>query len=56
MNKPVYLGDGLYVDFDGYQLCLKANDPYCPTDRVYLEPKVWENLVKFVEGLKEGKE
>ena len=48
-----YLGDGLYVSFDGYQLALKANHHEYPTDIVYLEPQVWENLVKFVERLKE---
>lgn len=48
-----YLGDGLYVSFDGHQLALKANHHEYPTDTVYLEPQVWENLVKFVERLKD---
>ena len=53
MKTQEYLGDGLYVSFDGYQLALKANGHEHPTDVVYLEPRVWGNLVKFVEQLKE---
>ena len=51
--KYDYLGDGLYVQFDGYQLALKANHHEYPTDTVYMEPQVWGNLVKFVERLKD---
>lgn len=53
MKTESYLGDGCYVSFDGYQLALKANSSEYPTDVVYLAPQVWENLVKFVEQLKE---
>lgn len=55
MMKDRYIGDGVYVSFDGYQIVLKANSLAYPTDVVYLEPKVWDNLVKFVEQLKEDK-
>ena len=51
-----YLGDGLYVDYDNYQLRLMANSPTEPTDTVYLEPAVWHNLVAYVERLKAGQE
>lgn len=53
MKTQVYLGDGLYAEFDGYQLILKANSYEYPTDTVYLEPQVYENLLKFVEQLKD---
>jgi hypothetical protein len=56
MKTESYLGDGCYVSFDGYQLALKANHHEYPTDVVYLEPQVWENLVKFVEQWKEKDE
>lgn len=54
MNTQQYLGDGLYAEFDGYQIALKANSPTHPTDVVYLEPSVYENLLKFVEQLREA--
>lgn len=51
-DKEVYLGDGLYASFDGYQIKLRA--PTGLNDQeVYLEPKVYNNLVKFVDDLHE---
>lgn len=45
-SKQQYLGDGLYAEFDGYMLKLKANIP--TTDVVYLEPSVWNALKQFM--------
>lgn len=48
LENEVYLGDGLYVSFDGCQLCLRA--PREDGDHiVYLEPGVWDNLVRYVK-------
>lgn len=33
-----YLGDGLYADFDGFQIALSAENGICATDTVYLDP------------------
>ena len=48
------------MEFDGYQIALKANSPDDPTDTVYLEPNVYRNLVQFVRNLRtatpQGKE
>lgn len=49
-----YLGDGAYVEFDGYGLILTAEDGLEATDRVYLEPEAYARLVAFVARLKEG--
>lgn len=47
-----YLGDGLYASFDGWYVKLRA--PREHGDHwIGLEPEVYENLVKFVEALKE---
>jgi len=48
-----YLGDGLYAIHDGYGIWLHANDHLCPTDKVYLEPAVFQSLVRFEEECKE---
>ena len=42
-----YIGDGVYVEFDGYGIWLKVNDHEFPTDKVYLEPTVLEALNRF---------
>lgn len=49
MNERVtYLGDGLYVRFDGYGFWLLANHHEHPTDKVYLEPEVLAAFNAFV--------
>lgn len=50
-----YLGDGLYADFDGYQIILAANDRVSghPTDKVALEPGVVRAFFNYVKSLKE---
>lgn len=46
----VYLGDGLYAEFVDAQIILRANDPYMPSDIVYIEwPDVWTALSDFVK-------
>jgi len=42
-----YIGDGVYAIYDGFGIWLHANDHENPTDRVYLEPKVLNQLVRF---------
>lgn len=39
-----YLGDGLYVSHDGWQICLRTEGA-----RVYLEPSVWYELLAWVK-------
>lgn len=50
-NTKSYIGDGVYVSFDGWQLCLET-ERSDGTERIYLEPAVWESLVDYVERLK----
>lgn len=48
MTKETYLGDGLYANYDGYQISLRA--PRDDGDHVvYLEPMVMNEFVLFVE-------
>lgn len=46
--RKTYLGDGLYATFDGYELVLKANSDESPTDTVYLDPRVTDELLEFI--------
>lgn len=51
MNKEVYLGDGLYASFDGYQVGLRA--PREGGDHeVFLEPEVLQGFLAFIESLR----
>lgn len=49
-EEEIYLGDGLYASFDGWQIRLRA--PQLDGDyNVFLEPAVWANLVQYVTSL-----
>ena len=43
----VYLGDGAYAQFDGYGVSVTAENGIEATDTVYLEPEVYDALVKY---------
>ena len=45
-----YVGDGVYVENDGYGLDLTTSDGVRTTNRIYLEPEVWRALVRYVEN------
>lgn len=47
-----YLGDGVYVDFDGYQLWLSTEDGIQSTNTIALEPHVYEQLEAYVSRLR----
>lgn len=56
MPKPnkQYLGDGVYADFDGYQVKLTVSDGVYDTDKIYLNPEVMKSLIEYYE--KHGRE
>lgn len=56
--QPVYLGDGLYARFDGWQIWLEASDGENVLQRVALDPGVQlafrnyhEELSKHIQSL-----
>ena len=49
-----YIGDGVYVAYDGWGIWLKANHHEYPTDRVYLEPDVLGRLNEFADRMTEA--
>ena len=46
-----YIGDGVYVKYDGLGIWLYANDYNSPTDQIYLEPHVLEGLIRFAKRM-----
>lgn len=54
MITKMYLGDSVYVDYDGYMLQLTTeNNMRGPSNTIYLEPRVYEALLDYVRRLKE---
>ena len=51
MDKEIYLGDGCYASFDGWQICLRA--PRAEGDHlIYLEPSVLTSFEEYVRELR----
>jgi hypothetical protein len=52
-----YLGDGLYVKYDGYHFVLAAgSNPEQPNDCVYLDGSVLSAFERFVNSLRSKSE
>lgn len=52
MIAPDHLGDGVYVEFDGYHIVLRANHHQDPNP-IYLDPSVLEALNRYVQRIKD---
>lgn len=42
-----YLGDGAYIDYDGYQIWVTTTNGISITNEIAFEPEVMENLIKY---------
>ena len=49
--KKEYLGDSVYVEYDGWSLVLTTENGYHddPRNRIVLEPEVYAALARYVE-------
>jgi hypothetical protein len=48
-----YIGDAVYVSFDGYQLKLRTGDGH--NQVIYMEPNVYFSLIAYVDRLSKAK-
>lgn len=51
-RQKVYLGDGVYVTFDGWHIVLTTENGISITNTIFLEPKVIEALLVYMQGEK----
>ena len=54
-NYREYLGDGVYVDFDGFALVLTTENGIRITNTIVLEPDVYDALLAYVKQLRKRK-
>lgn len=49
-KAKTYLGDSVYVEFNGYELVLTTEngDLLAPSNTIYLGSDIWRNLVRVV--------
>jgi len=52
MENQRYLGDGVYVSYDGYHINLAVNDHR--NHAIALEPAVLEALEVYIKSVKKG--
>jgi len=50
-----YLGDGLYVEFEGYQYKLYTSDGERITNVIYLDPDVLASFLAFIKRVDEAR-
>jgi hypothetical protein len=50
-TDKAYIGDGVYVESDGFGLIVTTSDGIKDTNTIYLEPEVWYALTKYVAQL-----
>jgi hypothetical protein len=44
-----YLGDGVYLENDGWHLILTTSNGLSETNRIYLDPRCVENLLEYIK-------
>jgi len=49
MENPIFLGDGVYAEYDGGQLILTTEDPDHPHDAIYIDEEAFNKFVKWVK-------
>ena len=49
-----YLGDGVYVEFDGYHIVLTTGSGVTATNEICLEPEVFQALIKYEKMLRKA--
>lgn len=54
MSNKAYLGDGCYVQHDGWALVLTTENGIRTTNEIVLEPEVYANLIAYVDLLQEA--
>lgn len=48
MNQE-YLGDGVYVQYDGYMTILITTNGYDTTNKIYLEPEILQAFEQYCQ-------
>lgn len=51
LTERVYLGDGLFASYDGWQIKLAANNGITDHDVVFLDPSVISAFIAYKERL-----
>lgn len=50
-NRKQYIGDGVYVDYDGFHLVLTTEDGISVTNTIYLDKVSYRSLILYVQNI-----
>jgi hypothetical protein len=53
-ERKSYLGDSVYVDFDGFSIVLTTENGYEPNNWIYMEPMIVDAFIGYVKRLSEA--
>lgn len=48
----IYIGDGLYADWDGEHVVLTTENGIATTNTIYLTDETWASLVDYIDALR----
>jgi hypothetical protein len=52
-GKKAYIGDGAFVEFDGFAVVLSTEDGEQTTNRIVLEPDTLNSLLEWLQTMAE---
>lgn len=50
--KKEYLGDGVYAEYNGFEIVLTTENGIAVTNEIVMEPQVINAFLSYIEGLK----
>ena len=53
--RKYYIGDAVYVEYDGYNVILTTENGISVTNTIVLEPEVWDDLVTWLNAFGSAK-
>ena len=54
MRRKQYVGDGVYVDFDGFGFNVYTSNGIDTTNEIYLEPSVYSDFLRITKAMIEA--
>jgi hypothetical protein len=55
IENKMYLGDGVYADFDGYRVILTAENGVSVQHKIYLDDSVVKAFFAYIKRIQLGK-
>ena len=54
LKQKAYIGDSVYIEFDGRGIILTTENGLGPSNTIYMEPEVVNSFLAFLDCIKKG--